>query len=170
MDKTQLKQIACEAIDAHAQELIAFGEDIWKHPELCFREYRTASCVQQQFQRIGVQDIQTVAITGLKGWLRRGEGPCVAIMGELDAVISEQHPMADPLTGAAHACGHHAQLAALLGAGWGLSAVENALQGGICMIAAPAEEYIPNCIQDSDTSNLHWRPRNARPLLFPQWT
>lgn len=142
MDKAQLKHIVCQTIDAHAQELIEFGEDIWQHPELGFKEYRTAVRVQRELERIGVQNIQTVAITGRKGWLHKSDGPCVAIMGELDAVISEQHPAADPSTGAAHACGHHAQLAALLGAGWGLKAVADELRGGICLIAAPAEEYI----------------------------
>ena len=45
-------------------------------------------------------------------------------------------------TGAAHACGHHAQLAAMLGAAAGLRAVAPQLAGAICFLAAPAEEYI----------------------------
>ena len=39
----------------------------------------------------------------------------IAVMGELDAVVSPQHSYADPVTGAAHACGHNAQIAAMLG-------------------------------------------------------
>ncbi len=36
-------------------------------------------------------------------------------MGELDAVVCPGHPFADPLTGAAHACGHNGQVASMLG-------------------------------------------------------
>ena len=64
------------------------------------------------------------------------------MIGELDAVLSPGHPFADPATGAAHACGHNAQLAAMLGCGVGLRAVAGALAGSVCLIAAPAEEYI----------------------------
>ena len=68
----------------------------------------------------------------------------VCLIGEMDAVACPGHPYADPLSGAAHACGHHAQVAALLGAAWGLakSGVMGQLWGGVCLFAVPAEEYI----------------------------
>ena len=49
-------------------------------------------------------------------------GPTFAILGELDGLVVAGHPEADPTTGAAHACGHNAQIAGLLGAAIGLSA------------------------------------------------
>ena len=45
-------------------------------------------------------------------------------MGELDAVISPNHPLADLNTGAAHSCGHFAQIAAMVGVAYALRAVE----------------------------------------------
>jgi hypothetical protein len=39
----------------------------------------------------------------------------VAYLGELDSILVSNHPNADPQTGAAHACGHPMQLAAMLG-------------------------------------------------------
>lgn len=142
-DTGALKREACQAIDAASDELIAFGEDIFRHPELGFKEDRTGQKVAGAFAALGLQCLARPVRTGVKGWLPAGRpGPRIAILGELDAVISPQHPFADPVTGAAHACGHHAQLAAMLGAAAGLRAVAPQLAGAICFLAAPAEEYI----------------------------
>ncbi len=138
-----LKQAACDAIDAHAPELTAFGEDIRRHPELGFREQRTSGRVLEAFEALGLERITRPALTGVKGWLpTAGNRVRAAVIGELDAVLSPQHPFADPATGAAHACGHNAQLAAMLGAAVGLKAVASSLDGAVCLIAAPAEEYV----------------------------
>lgn len=143
MTREELKQAACAAIDRAGPQLIAFGEDILRHPELGYREERTGGRVAQAFAQLGLQKITRPAQTGVKGWLPGAHGPAsVAVLGELDAVISPLHPLADPQTGAAHACGHSAQLAALLGAGAGLRAVAEHLGGRVCLLAAPAEEYI----------------------------
>lgn len=142
MDVSELKRQACAAIDAYADTVIAFGEDILAHPELGYKEIRTSRKLREALENLGLNDVNTCGITGLKAWLKKGDGPNVAVIGELDAVISPQHPMADPKTGAAHACGHNAQLAALLGAAYGLSAVKDSLSGGICLIGAPAEEFV----------------------------
>ena len=40
-----LKRAACTAIDAQAQRLTAFGRDILAHPELGYKETRTAGKV-----------------------------------------------------------------------------------------------------------------------------
>jgi amidohydrolase len=52
------------------------------------------------------------------------------------------HPFADKKTGAAHACGHHAQLSGLLGAALALkeSGIMAYLSGGVAFMAVPAEE------------------------------
>ncbi len=49
------------------------------------------------------------------------DGPNITIMGELDAIGCKSHPMADPVNGTAHACGHHAQIAAMIGAALALT-------------------------------------------------
>lgn len=142
MNKEELKRRAFAAIDAHAQELMDFGQDIFCHPELGYKETRTAEKVLQAFAKLGISETTRPALTGVKGWLFQKGGPRVAVMGELDAVLSDQHPLADKCTGAAHACGHHAQLSALLGCAFGLRAVEDALCGDVCLMATPAEECV----------------------------
>lgn len=152
MNTTELKRRACAAIDACADTIIAFGEDILAHPELGYKEVRTSGQLRKALEALDLHEIENCGVTGLKAWLKKGEGPNVAVIGELDAVISPQHPMADPETGAAHACGHNAQLAALLGAACGLSAVQDSLSGGICLIGAPAEEFV----------EIGWRSRQQK--------
>ncbi|MCA1646071.1 MAG: amidohydrolase [Chloroflexi bacterium] len=73
-----------------------------------------------------------------------GPGPTVALLGELDALPVWDHPAHDPETGAVHACCHHAQVAAMLGAAAGLvhSGVLDSLSGRVALIAVPAEEYV----------------------------
>ena len=86
-----------------------------------------------------------IAVTGIKGRLPgRRPGPSVAVIGEMDCLRVPGHPYADPETAAAHACGHHCQPASMLGAAVGLMAPEvaAALDGGIALMALPAEEFI----------------------------
>lgn len=48
-----------------------------------------------------------LALTGVKTCVDGGKkGPAIAVLAELDAVGTPDSPKADPLTGAAHTCGH----------------------------------------------------------------
>ena len=131
-------------IDAKKDEILAFAKDIYEHPELSDEEFRTAQKVSEAFSRIGLTVRTGVSGTGVLGRLPGAldRRPRVALIGELDAVRCPGHPAADPQTGAAHACGHHAQLAALYGAAVALSDPEvmAALSGDTVFFAVPAEE------------------------------
>lgn len=140
-----LKAAVCQAIEAHRAELIALAQDIFQHPELGYKETRTAQLVGDQFSRLGLPYRDRLALTGVKAALAGGTiGPTVAVLGELDALAVREHPTADPRTGAAHACGHNAQIAAMLGVATGLvhSGVLPHLSGRVVCFAVPAEEYV----------------------------
>ena len=100
----------------------------------------------QKLDELGVQHRSGLAITGVKGGISGGggPGPRVAIMGELDSLTVDQHPHADPETGAAHACGHNCQIGMMLGTVMGLLTPEVLAQltGEIIPFAVPAEEFI----------------------------
>ncbi|MBQ2326275.1 MAG: M20/M25/M40 family metallo-hydrolase, partial [Clostridia bacterium] len=86
-----------------------------------------------------------VAVTGVIAKVPGGQHNAkVALMGELDAVVCPGHRCADPETGAAHSCGHHAQIASLMGAAYGLvqSGVMSELGGDVALMAVPAEEGV----------------------------
>ena len=140
-----LKTAALAAIDARRQWLIDVAQTVLRNPEPGFREFETARLVSQRMSELGVEHETGIAVTGIKGRLpvaRRGPG--VAIIGEMDCLRVPGHPYADPVTAAAHACGHHCQPASMLGAAVGLMAPEvaAALDGGVVLMALPAEEFI----------------------------
>ena len=133
-------------IDAHADEIKAFGRDIWTHAELGYREERTSKKAAELLKQYGV-DVQTgLAVTGFKGYLnnKKGEGPTVAIVGEMDALPINNNKDSNPETGAAHCCGHNAQITGVIGAVMALSdpEVSAALGGNLAIIGAPAEEFV----------------------------
>lgn len=145
LDKQQLKERVCRAIADHAAEIRALGDDIGREPELGFKETRTAAKVAAAFSRHKIPYAEGLALTGLKARLRGGQSRrTVAVLGELDAVICHDHPDADLATGAAHSCGHHTQIAAMVGCGIGLAAagVMAELAGDVVLFAVPAEEYV----------------------------
>lgn len=141
----KLKRLACQVIDAEQGQIIEIGETIWRHPETGFKEIKTGKIVVDNFKSLGLPCIENLAITGSRADLDTGKpGPTLAILGELDSVILPTHPAADPVSGAAHACGHNAQIANLIGAAIGLKAVAatGSLAGCIAFIAVPAEEFL----------------------------
>jgi amidohydrolase len=144
-DHGSLKQTVCQTIDEARDRVVGIGEAIMDAPELGFKEHRTAERVRTTFEDLGLEAESGLAITGVKAILRGGQpGPTVALMGELDALQVPGHPRADAETGAAHACGHNAQIAGLMGAAIGLSqsGIADQLAGNVVFFAVPAEEYV----------------------------
>ena len=147
MTKEELKRQVCAAIDAQREKIMEIGEWTLRHPETAFREWRTSAMVKEFFQSLKLPVREPLAVTGCRADLKSGKpGPTVALLGELDAIILPEHPYADPETGAAHACGHHAQITALLGAAIGLTSfnLKEFLSGNVALIAVPAEENQPD--------------------------
>ena len=156
MTKDDLKQRVLDAIDRKADEIVRLGETIRSHPELGFKEVKTARLVEETFQKIGLSPKSGLALTGVRAEAvgRAGDGPTFAILGELDGLVVVGHPDADGQTGAAHACGHNAQVAGLLGAAMGLidTKAMDHLAGRVVFFAVPAEEY----------GDIEWRVNQAR--------
>jgi amidohydrolase len=153
--KEDVKRQLCDAIDRRADLIITVGETIRHHPELGFKEIKTARLVEQTFKDLGLSPQTGLALTGVRATMTAAkEGPTVALLGELDGLVVSDHPLADPDTGAAHACGHNAQIAGLMGAVMGLldSKALQHLAGRIVAFAVPAEEY----------GDIAWRVRQAR--------
>ena len=153
--RDEIKRQVCEAIDRSAERIIALGETIRRHPELGFKEVKTARLVEETLSGLGLPAKSGLAITGVRAEARGAhDGPTFALLGELDGLVVSGHPVADPDTGAAHACGHNAQIAGLLGAAMGLVEAKafQHLAGRVVFFAVPAEEY----------GDVAWRVGQAR--------
>ena len=131
-------------IDVHKDQIIAFAEDIAAHPEPGYEEFCTAGKTAEVLKNLGYKVTEHLARTGVKGTKSIKEGPYLTVIGELDAIGCHSHPNANPVTGVAHACGHHAQMAAMIGCAIAMADpdVQKCLAGTVNFLAVPAEEYI----------------------------
>lgn len=133
------------AVAKHRQRILDALDYIWKNPETGYREWKTHAYLEEAFAQLGYELTLAGDIPGFTAEVDTGrEGPTIAVFGEMDALLNPKHPDADPVTGAAHTCGHCAQTAALLGLAAALTepGVLDGLCGKIRLVAVPAEELI----------------------------
>ena len=150
MDKESLKRAVCEEIDRCSDRIFEIADHILANPELGYKERATAEYVKEQLSALGIPCRDGLALTGVKGKLKGSASEAnVCVIGELDAVICNTHPTANKESGAAHACGHNAQLAAMLGVAMGLSKYASELDGDVTFFAVPAEEFVEIGYRDS---------------------
>lgn len=143
MDKIEKKIV--KIIDDNRETIIQFGDDIYRHGELGYKELRTSKKFKS-FLKQYLSDVQDgFAITGVKGYLNKEKKDnfSLALIGELDALRIPNHKFVNPETQAAHCCGHHAQLTGVIGSLIALSDPEVAqhLDGQVVFFATPSEEY-----------------------------
>lgn len=132
-------------IDEHEDVILECERYIWSNPEIGYKEWKTSAYLEKLFEDLGYTIQKPSNIPGFVADLDSGRpGPKIALIGELDSLICETHPEADPETKAVHACGHHCQTATLLGAAIAFSQDNSMkdLSGSVRFIAVPAEETI----------------------------
>lgn len=145
MTKEELKAALCAAIEKRLEDIRAIGMSIAEEPELGYKEVKTSAKVQEAFDRLGIAYETGFGVTGVKARLAgAGHRRTVALLGELDAIVCREHPMSDPVTGAAHCCGHNVQIANLLAVAMAVKDVDamKYLGGDLVLFAVPAEEYV----------------------------
>ena len=132
---------------ALADELVRLRREIHQHPELAFKEVRTAALVADTLREIGGIDIRTgVGKTGVVGEIGSGDGPTIAIRADMDALpIIEANtgaPYCSQTHGNMHACGHDGHTAMLLGVAHLLKQefASGGLRGKVRFLFQPAEE------------------------------
>ncbi len=125
------------------EPLVALRRDIHAHPELGFKEHRTAARIAAELRSAGIDVHEGIGGTGLVGVLRVGEGSrTLGLRADMDALpIEEQTNLAWASTspGCFHGCGHDGHVAMLLGAAQYL-ARDPGFSGTLHFIFQPAEE------------------------------
>lgn len=145
INKDILKETAERYLESIAEEIYEIGENLMHMPELGYKEYKTSEFVFKELESLIPDTEKGIAVTGVRAVLGgRKHNANICVIGELDAVISPEHPCADVSTGAAHACGHNIQLANLLACAKVLknSGIMNYLDGDVTFLAVPSEEFI----------------------------
>ena len=144
MNKNELKQLCIKTIDENRDEIIRIGNEIYKNPELGYKEFKSTEIVKNAMKNLDGRLETEIAYTGCKIIANEEKsGPRVAIIGELDSVVCADHKDANEL-GNIHACGHNVQIANMIGAAFGIlkSGVFKHLDGSMEFIAIPAEECV----------------------------
>ncbi|HUG40726.1 MAG TPA: M20 family metallopeptidase [Longimicrobiales bacterium] len=127
-------------------DLVALRRDLHRHPELSFREVRTAGVAADAVEHAGLDVRRGVGGTGVVAELRTGDGPVVVLRADMDALpIREANDVEyrSTVDGAMHACGHDAHTAMLVGAARLLAAGAEAGElpaGTVRLLFQPAEE------------------------------
>jgi IAA-amino acid hydrolase len=116
---------------------------IHRHPELMYEEVETSRLVRETLDGLGVSYQWPIAETGVLATVGQGDGPCVALRADMDALPIQEEvdlPFRSEVEGVMHACGHDCHTAMLLGAARLLKEREDELQGPVKLLFQPAEE------------------------------
>jgi amidohydrolase len=148
-----------------------------RHPELGFKETRTAAIIARELNQHGYEVTTGVGETGVVGILESGKkGPVVLLRFDMDALPIQEETgasYASTVAGVMHACGHDGHMAIGLTVAQLLAERTEEWNGTIKMMFQPAEEGLggaPRMIKDGVLNNpkpdaalaLHlW---NARPV------
>ncbi|XP_057313984.1 xaa-Arg dipeptidase-like [Hydractinia symbiolongicarpus] len=110
--EAQLKEIACKEIDHRASDLNNISQEIWKNPELSFKEHAAHELLTTFLEKEGFNvSKKTPLETSFIARYGSSEGLKIGILCEYDA-----------LPGVGHACGHNLIAEAGIGAALGLKA------------------------------------------------
>lgn len=132
--------------------LDALYKDLHAHPELGYREVRTAARLAKELQAAGFIVTEKVGVTGVVGVFKNGAGPTVMVRADMDGLpIVEKTglPYASKESvrdgegrevGVMHACGHDINVTCLVGVARVLAATKENWKGTLVFIGQPAEE------------------------------
>lgn len=112
-------------------------------PELSGHEAQTRQLVADTLTELGITVRLFDGCHSLMGTLRNGDGPCVAIRADMDALPIEEKsglPYASERSGAMHACGHDAHTVMALGSAMWLAANRHRWRGTVKWLFESAEE------------------------------
>src|SRR5690606_5048135 len=133
-------------------------EELYRHfhrnPELSLQEYRTAERIEAELASFGIDEVLRIGNTGGVAGLRNGDGPVVAMRGDIDALpmaersgkdyAAEGVTQVDEATGketpVAHTCGHDFHAVCLLGATRALHDHRGEWSGTFVAVFQPGEE------------------------------
>jgi amidohydrolase len=122
----------------------ALRRDFHRHPELGFKEIRTAGIVARELNKLGLEVTTGIAKTGVVGLLESGKpGPVVMLRFDMDALPIREETQAEYASenpGVMHACGHDGHTAVGLTVARLLQAKADQLAGTLKFVFQPAEE------------------------------
>ncbi len=133
-------------LDSHAEELVTFRRHLHAHPEPSGQEHETTNFIIERLEVAGLEPRVLASGTGVICDLGDGDGPVVALRGDIDALEMDDEKdvhYRSNTPGVAHACGHDVHTTVVLGAGIYLAHLMGEIGGRVRLIFQPAEERVP---------------------------
>ena len=144
-----------ELINENINETIDLRHWFHENAELSNREFKTASRIAEELEKIGYKPVTGVAKTGVVAILNAGKpGPVVGLRADIDGLPVKERaniPWASKMKGiyngeevpVMHACGHDMHTAILLTTAKILYKIKDEIPGQVKFIFQPAEEGAP---------------------------
>ncbi|KAA9022026.1 M20 metallopeptidase family protein [Niallia endozanthoxylica] len=136
-----------EKLDKYYQDVVSWRRYMHQHPELSFKETKTAQYIREKLLSFGLEVKTNIGGNGLIGILKGAHpGKTIALRADFDALPIQDEkevPYQSQVPGVMHACGHDGHTAALLGSAQVLSQFQQQLKGNVIFIFQPAEETPP---------------------------
>ncbi|TDZ95599.1 M20 family metallopeptidase [Mycobacteroides salmoniphilum] len=142
---SSLSAIAEHWLAENSETLIGWRRHIHAHPELARQEHATTEYVAARLAEAGLNPKVLPGGTGITCDFGPEDGPRVALRADMDALPMQERTGAtysSTVPNVAHACGHDAHTAILLGAAMALNSAPS-LPSGVRLIFQPAEEVMP---------------------------
>jgi amidohydrolase len=146
--------------------------DFHVHPELGFKEYRTAGIVGRELSQMGLKVTTGVAETGVVALLEGSKpGPVILLRFDMDALpVFEETGVeyASQNPGTMHACGHDGHIAIGITVARMLNNFRSEMKGSVKFVFQPAEEGLGGAgrmIEDGVLTN----PKPVKTLALHLW-
>ena len=129
--------------DDERERLVSLRRALHRHPELSWKEERTAARLEEALGELGLSEVRRVAGTGVVARVRGTDpaAPVVAVRGDIAALPIQEAtglPFASEVDGVMHACGHDVHATWAVGAAMLL--VRAPARGDVVIVLQPAEE------------------------------
>ena len=129
-------------------EVVSYRRHIHQHPELSFKEYKTAAYIKSVLDKYKIAYKDGIVETGIVVLIegRNPQTKVVALRGDMDALPIQENTGLDFASvndGVMHACGHDVHTSSLLGCAIILNQLKEEFEGTIKLIFQPGEELLP---------------------------
>ena len=143
-----LKQEILKMGEALHKETIENRHHLHQFPELSFKEFATATFVENTLNEIGFTNIKRIADTGVVALLNpsKVDEKVIGLRADLDALPIQETNTVDYKSkhdGVMHACGHDVHTSILLTVAKILFQFKDKITGNVKFIFQPGEELLP---------------------------
>jgi amidohydrolase len=134
-------------LENYYEEMVSIRRYLHQHPELSFKEHKTAQFIHSFYEKLGIEVRGNVGGNGVVAKVYgKKPGKTVALRADFDALpIQDEKEVAykSLVPGVMHACGHDGHTASLLILAKALHELKDELAGNYVFIHQHAEEYAP---------------------------